>query len=93
MGGRFMAMLLRQCAGAPTGAPQSYSKGVARVASPLVYEGLLYYVNMDGILTALNAKTGETMKVSRFDGALENYYASPVAAAGHMVRANRRLEG
>ena len=62
----------------------SYSKGIARVASPLVYEGILYYINMGGILSALNAKTGAAMKVGRLEGALENYYASPVAASGRV---------
>ena len=60
----------------------SYSKGVARVATPLIYDGILYFINMGGILTALNAKTGEALKVARLQCALENYYASPVAAAG-----------
>ena len=60
----------------------SYTKGVARVATPLIYGGILYFINMGGILTALNAKTGEALKVARLQCALENYYASPVAAAG-----------
>jgi len=60
----------------------SYTKGVARVATPLIYDGILYFINMGGILTALNAKTGEALKVARLQCALENYYASPVAAAG-----------
>src|SRR5262249_13109675 len=60
----------------------SYSRGLARIATPLIYEGVLYYINMGGILTALNAKTGEVLKVGRLEGALDNYYASPVAADG-----------
>jgi outer membrane protein assembly factor BamB len=60
----------------------SYSKGVARVATPLIYGGIVYFINMGGILTALNAMTGEPLKVARLQCALENYYASPVAASG-----------
>lgn len=70
------------------GTQWSYTKGVARVATPLVYEGVLYYVNMGGILSALKAKTGEAIKVGRLEGALDNYYASPVAAAGRVYFAS-----
>jgi outer membrane protein assembly factor BamB len=62
----------------------SYTKGVARVATPLFYEGIVYYINIGGILTALNAKTGVVLKVGRLEGALDNYYASPVAAEGRV---------
>jgi hypothetical protein len=54
----------------------------------LVYEGVLYYVNMGGILSALKAKTGEAIKVGRLEGALDNYYASPEAAAGRVYFAS-----
>jgi len=35
-----------------------------------------------GILTALNPATGEVLKQGRIEGALEPYFASPVAADG-----------
>lgn len=62
----------------------SYTRGVARVATPLVNEGILYYVNMGGILTALDVNSGVALKVGRLEGALDNYYASPVAAEGRL---------
>ena len=48
----------------------------------MIYDGILYFINMGGNLTALNAKTGEALKVARLQCALDSYYASPVAAAG-----------
>jgi outer membrane protein assembly factor BamB len=43
---------------------------------------VLYVVKEGGILTALNPKTGEILKQGRLKGALDDYYASPVGAAG-----------
>ena len=57
-------------------------KFLPRCTSPLLYEGVLYVVKEGGILTALNTKTGEILKQGRLKGALDDYYASPVGAAG-----------
>jgi outer membrane protein assembly factor BamB len=62
----------------------SYAKGIARVPTPLYYRDIVYYVNNGGILTALNGKTGAALKVGRLRGAIDNYYASPVAADGRI---------
>jgi outer membrane protein assembly factor BamB len=62
----------------------SYGKGIAGVATPLLYRGVVYYINMGGILTALDAKTGDMLKVGRLEGAVDDYYASPVAADGRL---------
>jgi outer membrane protein assembly factor BamB len=42
----------------------------------------MYLVKDGGILTALDPKTGNILKQGRLKGALEQYYASPVGAAG-----------
>ena len=42
----------------------------------------MYLVKEGGILTALDSKTGHILKQGRLRGALDDYYASPVAAAG-----------
>ena len=42
----------------------------------------MYVVKEGGILTALDPKTGKILKQGRLTGALDNYYASPVGAAG-----------
>jgi len=57
-------------------------KFLPNVPSPLVYEGVLYLVKDGGILTAVDARTGEILKQGRLPGALDTYYASPVAADG-----------
>jgi outer membrane protein assembly factor BamB len=58
------------------------TKGLPDVPSPLFYQGLLYVVKDGGILTALNPKTGEIVKQTRLQGALEKFFASPIAADG-----------
>ncbi len=62
----------------------SHTKGVPRASTPLIYDGIVYFVNNGGILAALNARTGEVLKVGRLEGALDDYYASPVAADGRI---------
>ena len=37
-----------------------------------------------GILTAIDAKTGEIKKSARVTGAIDSYYASPIAADGKL---------
>jgi hypothetical protein len=71
--------------GAPArGTRWSYTKGIARVATPVAYKGIVYYVNMGGIVTALDLKTGSATKTGRLAGALDGYYASPVASDGRL---------
>jgi outer membrane protein assembly factor BamB len=60
----------------------SMQKYLSCCTSPLVYQGVVYVVKSGGILTALDAKTGHILKQGRLKGALEEYYASPVGAAG-----------
>jgi outer membrane protein assembly factor BamB len=50
------------------------------VPSPLLHQGILYSVKNGGILTAIDAKTGEVVKTGRIQGALGGYSASPVLA-------------
>jgi outer membrane protein assembly factor BamB len=54
------------------------------IPSPLYYEGAVYYVKNGGILTAVHADTGETLKTGRITGALGGYSSSPVAADGKL---------
>jgi outer membrane protein assembly factor BamB len=72
----------------PRGPRWSYTKGIARVATPLVYEGIVYYINNGGILTALDGRNGAPLKVGRLEGALDNYFSSIVAAAGRLYLAS-----
>ena len=61
---------------------------VGVVASPLLYEGVLYLIKNGGILTALDPATGREVKVGRVKGALGGYSASPVAADGKVFLVN-----
>ena len=60
----------------------SMKKSLPNCTSPLIYDGIMYVVKEGGILTALDPKTGKILKQGRLTGALDLYYASPVAAAG-----------
>jgi hypothetical protein len=44
----------------------------------------VYLLKEGGILTSLDAKTGELLKQARLQGALGDYYASPIAADGRI---------
>jgi outer membrane protein assembly factor BamB len=57
-----------------------YHKAVPQLPSPLVYRGVLYMVNDGGIVTALNPESGAEIGQGRLKGAIDHYYASPVAA-------------
>jgi len=59
-----------------------HQRMVPEVPSPLVLDGVLYTVKTGGIVTAMSAKTGEIKKTARVQGAIDGYYASPVAADG-----------
>lgn len=58
------------------------------VPSPLVYQDVLYYVKNGGILAAVDANAGRTLKQSRVQGALDPFSASPVAAEGKIYVAS-----
>ncbi len=63
--------------------------GVPRVTTPLVYRGLVYLMRNGGILTVLDARTGEVRKQGRLREAIDEYFASPVAAGGHVLTMSR----
>ncbi len=58
------------------------------IPSPLVYDGVLYYVKNGGILAAMDAKTGKMLKQGRLKQAVDPYSASPVAADGKIYLAS-----
>jgi outer membrane protein assembly factor BamB len=60
------------------------------VPSPLLYEGVFYLVKSNsGILTALDAKTGEPLYGPERLDPISEIYASPVAAAGRVYLLGR----
>jgi outer membrane protein assembly factor BamB len=64
-------------------------KFLPNVPSPLLYDGVIYLVKDGGIVTSLDAKTGEILKQGRLREALDAYYASPVAADGKVYMASQ----
>jgi outer membrane protein assembly factor BamB len=62
-------------------------KSLPNIPSPLLYKGVLYILKEGGILTAYNPRTGEILKQGRVEGALDAYFASPVAGDGKIFTA------
>lgn len=66
-----------------------YSKSfVSVVPSPLILDGLVYSIKNGGVLTVLNAGTGDVVKMARVGSAPASYSASPVATGGRIYFAN-----
>lgn len=61
-----------------------YQRSVPQLPSPLLYGGVLYMVNDNGIVTILDPETGELIQQGRLTGALGPHFASPIAADGHV---------
>ena len=61
-----------------------YQRSVPQLPSPLLYRGVLYMVNDNGIITTLNPDTGAVIKQGRLSGAPGAHFASPTAADGHI---------
>ena len=59
-----------------------YSRAVPQLPSPVHYGGRLYMINDGGIVTILDPVSGESLDQGRVEGAIDSYYASPVAADG-----------
>jgi outer membrane protein assembly factor BamB len=53
------------------------------IPTPLLYQGILYTCNNNGVLTAYDAKTGERLYRSRVGGG-GSFSASPIAADGRL---------
>jgi outer membrane protein assembly factor BamB len=59
-----------------------YQKSIPQLPSPLLYRNVLYMINDGGVLSTFNPETGALLQQSRMRGAIDHYYASPVAAGG-----------
>jgi outer membrane protein assembly factor BamB len=67
----------------------SQRKYLPVVASPLLYQGLLFQVKNGGILVTLDARTGQLVKQGRIPGP-GDYYSSPVAGDGKVFLVSQR---
>lgn len=61
--------------------------GTPDVASPILYEGIVYLSDNSGALTALDAATGKTIYKDRPDK--DNHFASPAAGDGKLYLPGR----
>jgi outer membrane protein assembly factor BamB len=61
-----------------------YQRSVPQLPSPLLFKGVLYMVNDNGIITTLNPDTGALIKQGRLTGAPGPHFASPTAADGRI---------
>ena len=57
-----------------------YQKPVPQVPSTLLYKRVLYMINDSGILLSFDPVSGNVIKQGRLHGAIDKYFASPVAA-------------
>ncbi|PYQ21584.1 MAG: pyrrolo-quinoline quinone, partial [Acidobacteria bacterium] len=73
----------------PTALRWRYLRSVPQLPSPLLYRGVLYMINDGGILTTLDPATGDLLKKGRLRGAVDHYYASPVAGDGKIYFVTR----
>ncbi len=83
-----IAIRLQGAAGDITGSQQiawSRFRGTPYVPSPLLYDGGLYFLtHYQGILSRVDARTGDDQPGSLRLPGIKNIYASPVAAAGRI---------
>jgi len=68
----------------------THKKGVAGVSSPLFYRGRVYVAQDGGRVTCFNAKTGGKYYEQERLNAEGEYYASPIAANGHIYFASSK---
>jgi outer membrane protein assembly factor BamB len=67
-----------------------YAKGTPYVPSPLLFNGRLYFTQGNSqLLTVLDAKTGKPVLAAERLPGVSAFYASPVAAAGHIYFVSR----
>ena len=82
-----------QGGGKPPRVAWTHNKGIAYVPSNLLYEGRVYLTNDQGVLTCLDAKTGELVYEGGRAPAQGHYMASLVAVGGKILMINRDGDG
>jgi len=66
----------------------SYTRGGGYLSTPLVYRGILYVLNYNGVLIAYDAKTGEKCFTQRLADGTSAFSSSPVASDGKVYFAS-----
>ena len=70
----------------------SHNRGGTYIPTPILYRGIFYTCNNNGILTAYRAETGEQLSQIRLSAAGASFSASPVAADGRLYIASETGE-
>jgi len=65
-----------------------FTRGLPYVSSPLFYDGRIYLVKTGGMLSSVDAKTGQSYYTQERLDAPGDYYSSPVAGAGRIYIAS-----
>ncbi len=94
-GSALMAIRLASAQGDVTGKPEAIAwecrKDTPYVPSPLLYDGLLYYLKGNkGVLTCAEAATGEVRYGGQRLEDVGGVYSSPVGAAGRVYVTGRK---
>ena len=63
-------------------------KSYPGIPAPLIYRGVMYLMKEGGIVSSVDPASGQILKQGRTPEALEEYYASPVAADGKIFLAS-----
>jgi outer membrane protein assembly factor BamB len=63
-------------------------RGSPYTSTPLVFDGLLYVLTDNGVLSAYDAATGTRVYQARLGAGLSGFSASPVGAGGHVYVAS-----
>jgi outer membrane protein assembly factor BamB len=63
----------------------NFTKGMPYIPGVLVDGNVVFAVDDGGVVTTINATTGEQIRKGRLQQGNSQYYASPVAAGGHVV--------
>jgi len=79
---------LKEGASSNGGVAWSYARDGGYMCTPLVYQGLVYIVKYNGVLSAYDAKSGERKFQERLAGGTAAFTASPVASDGKVYLAN-----
>src|SRR5262249_50229884 len=64
--------------------PWRIERGSSYTSTPLVFEGVLYVLNDNGVLSAYDATSGAGLYQVRIGDGRTGFSSSPVAAGGHV---------
>jgi outer membrane protein assembly factor BamB len=79
---------LKGGASSNAGVAWSYPRDGGYMCTPLIYQGLVYIVKYNGVLSVYDAKSGERKFQERLAGGTAAFTASPVASDGKVYLAN-----